>query len=490
MVEKYDLCVIGCGPGGFAGAMRALDFGKKVCIVESGEMGGAGVKWGALASKTMWELSKDYAVAAKVDRGYRAAGLQVDYAAMRETVLQAVEERQAQMRSQIETFSSRRRTKAGTITLKRGRGRFLSNTTLEVTRLDNVTEKVSADYFLIATGSRPRTFPGISMDQKRILDSDGVLNLEAFPRRLVIIGAGVIGCEYATIFSNFGHTKVYLVDHMDRVIPYEDMDVSEFVCESLTMSGVEILHSAKLQRIVENGAMLDVVLDRKDGQAEVVSADAVLISIGRRPCVDALDLEASGIVEGAPTYLRTDENCCYRGNIYAAGDVTHHPALINIAQNEGRQAAEHMFGASPKPLNNENMSTVMFFQPAVAAVGLNERACQRQKIPYRAAYHDNALLSRAIAMRATRGFAKIIVSDDDEQKILGMRAAGPQVSSMIMSIVFLMDQDIGLKHLLKSIYPHPTISEGIQECIRLLTGTSIYKAEAFPGRLRVWSWRP
>ena len=178
--------------------------------------------WGALSSKTMWELAKDYDVAAKVDRGYRAAGLTVDYRAMRNTVLQAVKEKQYQMLSQIETLSPRRWQGPGSVTLKRGYGTFLSPWEVEIQLNVGGSETVRAANFLIATGSRPREFSGIETDGKRILNSDHVLNLTEFPGRLMIIGAGIIGCEYSAIFSNFGQTKVFLADHAARIIPYED----------------------------------------------------------------------------------------------------------------------------------------------------------------------------------------------------------------------------------------------------------------------------
>jgi dihydrolipoamide dehydrogenase len=175
-------------------------------------------------------------------------------------------------------------------------------------------------------------------------------------------------------------------------------------------------------------------------------------------------------------------------HIYAAGDVTHRPALVNLAEMEGRFAIKHMYGIDQYPLNYRNMSTVMFFKPAVAAVGLNEKTCQKKGIAYRVAYYANALLPRAIAMRSTKGFLKILVSDDEEQKVLGMRAAGPQASNTIMSIAFLMDQDTGIRDALKSVHPHPTMSEGIQDCLRVLLNKSIYKPHAFPNHIKIRRW--
>lgn len=488
--EKYDLCVIGCGPAGFAAAVRALDFGKHVCIIEGSEIGGAGLTWGAMTSKTLWEISKDYAIANKKSRGYSAGNLDVDYCAVRRSVIQAVKEKQYQILSQIESYSPERWDGPGSLTLKQGWGRFISEETVEVSSEGNKKEEVRAANFLVSTGTKPRSFPGVLVDQKRVFNSDGILNLQQFPERLVIIGAGIIGCEYATIFSNFGQTLVYLVDHAKRVIPYEDEDVSDFVRDNLLKNGVKIIHSAKLRKILNKPDYLQVILDFENGHSEVIEADAAFISIGRTFDRSNIGLEALGMDTSSSGILRTDENCCVQGSVYAAGDITHHPALVNIAQMEGRYAVKHMFGKNQWPLNYENMSTVMFFNPAVAAVGMNEKQCRRKNISYRVAYFSNVLCNRAIAMRSTGGFVKILVSDDEQMRILGMRAAGPQVSSTIMSIAHFMDHGKGVKDVLKSIYPHPTITEGIEECLRMLLGKSIFKPRAFPDLLKIQRWSP
>lgn len=470
--------------------MRAFDLGKNVCILEKGEIGGAGVRWGALASKTMWELSKDYFVAAKTDRGYRATGLQPDYGEVRDTVIRAVKEKQYQMLSQIETFSPRRWKGPGSLTLKRGCSEFVSSEQVKVLCEGCEDSFVRADHFLVATGSSPKSFPEIAFDHQRILSSDSILNLKEFPGRLIIIGAGIVGCEYATIFSNFNRTKVYLVDHEETVIPYEDEDISMFVSSCLVKNGVELFHSASLREIIKHPKHLDVVLDFQDGHSQVIEADAVLISIGREPDLSRLKLEHVGIIPDATGRIDTDENCRARKNIYAAGDVTHLPALVNIAEMEARHAVMSMFGQKTKPLSYKDVSTIMFFQPAVAAVGMNEKSCRQKKIPYRAAYYSNALLPRAIAMRAMNGFVKIIATDEEKPKLLGMRAAGPQVSSTVMAVALFMHQSASLHEMLNTLYPHPTMSEAIQECVRMFLNESVFKPHAFPEELKVWSWKP
>ncbi len=486
----FDVCIIGCGPGGFAAAMRAFDLGKHVVVVEKAQIGGAGVMWGALASKTMWELAKDFDVARQTGRGYQADAIHVDFGAMRNTVLTAIREKQEQMRTQLKTFSPEKWNGPGSITLKRGQGAFVSPHRLAITCGERQQEEITADFFLIATGSKPRGLPDVTVDQKRILNSDGILRMKSFPRRLMIVGAGIVGCEYATIFSNFGQTEVVILDHQDQILPFEDTDVSRFVSDHLRQNHVNIMHAARLCRIESKGDGLEIEICQSDTRFRFIEVDTLLLSIGRIPNLSGLGLDKAGIQVAENGCLPTDNNCRVRDHIYAAGDVTAHPALVNLAETEGRYAVKHMYNVNRWPLRYDNMSTVMFFSPPVAAVGLNEKQCREQGVAYKVAYYANSLVNRAIAMRSVDGFVKIIVGDDDEQKIIGMRAAGPQASSTIMTVAMLMDQNKGIRDVLKSVHPHPTMSEGIQECLRLLVNKSVYKPHAFPDKIKVRSWQP
>jgi len=253
---------------------------------------------------------------------------------------------------------------------------------------------------------------------------------------------------------------------------------------------VKLHQSATLQNIVKKPDHLEVILDLDDGSCEMFEVDAALISVGRIPNLETLNLNCVGIDVTEGGFLTTDESCCVDGNIYACGDITSHPNLVNIAELEARMAARAMFDQATLPLNYRNMSAIMFLNPTIATLGLSEQQCQQQGIPHRVAYMTNEIMSRPIAMRSTKGFIKIMVTDDAEMKILGMRAAGPQVSNIVMAIANFMDHDKGVEVVLQSVYPHPSISEITQECLRLLIGRSIYKAEAFPKIMRVSHWKP
>lgn len=491
-MKQFDLAVIGSGPGGLAATMRALDFGKSVCIIEAGHLGGNGIMNGPLTSKTMWELSADYAVAAAVDRGYRASGLQVDYSLVKKTVLQAAKTKQNQILSQIETFSDDDK-HPGKITYKQGFARFLDRHTLEI-KSDTGIEVISAEYIVIATGSVPRPHPDLVIDQKQIIDSDGILNLKNFPERMMIIGSGIIGCEFATIFSNFKQTEVHLLDRTHRVIPFEDDDVSDFVSKNLQKNGVIIHQTANLRAVRKKSDYLEVVLDYEDGHSSVVEVDIILISIGRDPNIAGLCLENAGIETNNKGYLKINETCSLSNvgecNIFAAGDVTGQKALYGVAEEQGRYIVEAIFGKSKFILDYSHMPTLMFFKPELAAVGANEKMLRSKGIPYKAAYYSNELVNRTIAMRNTSGFVKIMVSNDGSDRILGMRAAGPQASAFIVSIAYLINNDIRLQEVLQSIHPHPSVTEGIQECLRVFYDQSIFKPQAFPNLIRVTEWKP
>jgi dihydrolipoamide dehydrogenase len=491
-MEQYDLVVLGSGPAGFSAAMRAVDFNKSVCLIEANHLGGAGIMNGALTSKTMWELSRDYAIASAVNRGYRVSGLNVDYNKVQKTIVQAAKQKQLQMLSQIETFSEKKNG-YGNITLKEGWAKFLDNHRVEITK-DNRKEIVKGDNFIIATGSRPRHIPDIEVDQKRIIDSDGIMDLKEFPERMIIIGSGIIGCEFATIFSNYNQTEVHLLDRQHRVIPYEDDDLSDFVSHNLERNGVTIYHTANLRTIRKHEDCLEVVLDYQDGHSAVLEVDVALIAVGRAPNLDNLGLENVGITTTSRGYLNINEVCATDDfkscNIFAAGDVSGHAQLYSVGELQGRYIVEALYGDLEYPLDYSNMSTLMFFRPEVAAVGLNEKACQKKGISYKVAIYSNSLVNRAVAMRATNGFVKIIVSDDGEDRILGMRAAGPQASTLITSIAYQITQRGSLKDIRQNIHPHPSISEGIQECLRVFDEKSIYKPKAFPDLIKLKYWKP
>ena len=473
-MDKFDLCVIGAGPSGFAAVMRAIDFGKKVALIERGKVGGAGLFNGALSSKTLWELSESYKMTRNTQLGYTVYDSELSFSSVMNQTHRAVVEKHSQLKQQIAHFQ-----KSGQLQYFQGHGQFKSAKEIDITDAQGQTQTIWADNTVMAIGSRPRYLPHIPIDEKIILTSDGVSHLTDFPKSIVILGAGVIGCEFATIFSNFGKTKVYLIDKEERILPFEDEDISRAVGANMESNGAVIHHGASLEKMSIVNGQVEYVLNYKDGRREIHTVEKALISVGRVSNSENLNLQAAGVVLNDKGNIDDEHTRSNVPHIYAVGDFTADISLVNVGELEGRHAVERMFGTPARQLVYENISTIMFLNPEVASVGLNETQARKKKIPYRIAVMNYRYVSRAIAMSKVDGFFKILVSDDDEMKILGMRVMGSHASSTIMAVALMISMDIGIEHLVELIFPHPSIPEGIQECARMLMGNSIVKPEVF-----------
>ncbi|MDA7803033.1 NAD(P)/FAD-dependent oxidoreductase [Crocinitomix sp.] len=481
---RFDLIVIGGGPAGYAAAMRAIDYGKKVCLIEKNRVGGAGVYHGALSSKTLWELSQRVKNVNETIISIGRQPFEISWAEVKKTLEEAIFERKFQYSCHIKLLKNL----AGDIfSYRRGYGKLVSKHEVALIRKGEEDEIIEGENILIATGSRPRSLPNIVPDEQIILTSDGIDLIDDYPKSLVIVGAGVIGCEYATIFSNFGKTKVYLIDRADHILPIEDNDISKTVSDNLERRGVTIHHNAQLVRLDVVDGEVEYEIDC-DGVTEVIRVEKALLSVGRVSNYDNIGLEESGIKYGPNGRhigdLNTQTNI---PNIYAAGDVSGRIALVNVGEIEGRHAVERMFEETTEPLSYDNVCTIMFLEPEVASVGMNEKQCIEQNIPCRVAKLDYSVMARAIAMRKTQGFFKIIVTNDEDMKILGMRAVGEHASSAIEAVALLMKMDKGIAELAELVHPHPSIVEGVQECVRMLMNRSVFKSSVFKDKLSCYS---
>lgn len=481
-MDKYDLCVIGGGPAGYAAAMRAIDFGKKVLLVERDKLGGYGIYDGALASKTMWELSnKIKTVKDEIGQDKR---IDLPFTKVKEVIDEALFERKFQLSCHLRIIHS----ETNMINYEKGHASFISDHEVLITKADKSSFSIYADNIIIATGSRARILPDINVDEKTIMTSDGILHLDKFPKSMVILGAGVIGCEFATMFSNFGQTKVYLIDRAERILPFEDEDVADVVATSLEENGVVIHRGAQLVRMDNNGDHVEYEIKNSDGSHEVIQVEKGMLSIGRVPNIEELNLNNANVkMSQRGVHIGDEDTRTNVPHIYAVGDVSGHMALVNVGEREARHAVVKMFADFPvKPIHYENISTIMFLSPEVAAVGLSEQQAQELKIPIRVSKVDYSTIARAIAMRKTNGFFKIIVSDDEDMKVLGMRAIGEHASSAIQAVSLLMYMNKGIEELAHMIHPHPSIVEGVQECVRMLLGKSVYKSAIFRDKLKCY----
>lgn len=484
-MEKYDLIVIGGGPAGYAAAMRGIDFGKRVCLIEKNRVGGAGVFNGALSSKTLWEISNrvDYINQSLITDG--RTPYEIPWIKVRQIVDEAVFERKFQYSCHIKLMETEKIN--GRLQFKRGLGSLEDNHRVKI-QSQNGEKVIYGDYIILASGSRPRTLPNIEVDEKTILTSDCIEGIEDYPKSLVIVGAGVIGCEYATIFSNFGKTKVYIIDRANKILPFEDDDISKMVETNLESQGVTIHHNASLVRMEKVGEMVEYELDYSDGRKEIIQVEKALLSVGRVPNIESLHIENGGVeMSKRGVHIGDDDTLTSTPNIYAVGDVSGRIALVNMGEIEARHAVERIFGNKKERLSYDNICTIMFLKPEVASVGLNEKQCIENNIPVKVVKLDYSLIARAIAMRKTQGFFKIIVTNDDDMRILGMRAVGEHASTAIEAVGLLIKMNSPIEVLSELIHPHPSIAEGVQECVRMLLNKSVFKSTVFKDKMSCYS---
>jgi len=322
-----------------------------------------------------------------------------------------------------------------------------------------------------------------------IMTSDGISSLKEFPESLVILGAGVIGCEFATIFSNFGKTNVHLISKDERILPFEDADMALAIEKNLESNGVLIHRLSKLDKMEIVDGQVEYLIEHPDGEKETFHAEKALVSVGRVPNIENTGLREIGVELSEAGHIVDNDTQTSFSNIYAVGDITADIALVNVGELEGRHAVEKIFGEPRRPIIYENISTIMFLNPEVAGVGMNEQQAQESKINYRVASFDFRCIPRAVAMRNTGGFFKILVTDDDDMKVLGMRAVGEHASSAIQAVALLIATNKSIEELSELIHPHPSIIEGIQECVRVLLGNSIFKPDIFQDYLEYRCYR-
>ncbi len=484
-MEKYDLVIIGGGPAGYAAAMRAIDFNKRVCLIEANRIGGAGVYNGALSSKTLWEISNRINFINKRLLSRGRSPYEVPWREVQQKVNEAVFERRFQYSAHIKLMQEENQ--IGLLDYERGTGSLISKNKVEI-KTENGTKTIWGDNIILSTGSSPRTLPNIKIDEEFILTSNGIEQIKDYPKSIVIVGAGVIGCEYATIFSNFGHTKVYLIDRQDRILPFEDEDISDLVARNLEKQGVTIHHGSKLERLEVIDGEVEYELSYANGMSEVIRVEKALLSIGRVPNINSLNIENAGVAMSARgVHIGDDDTQTNIPNIFAVGDVSGRIALVNMAEIEGRHAVEKAFGKKTERLSYDNICTIMFLKPEVASVGMNEKQCIAQNVPVKVVKVDYSVVARAIAMRRTQGFFKIIVTNDDEMRILGMRVVGAHASTAIQAVALLIKMNMPIEVLAELVHPHPSIVEGIQECVRMLLNKSMFKSSVFKDKLACYS---
>ncbi len=452
----YDLVVIGSGPGGYVCAIRAAQLGMKTAVVEKrATFGGTCLNIGCIPSKAMLNASELYEEAAHKfgKMGIKVDAPAVDLAAMLQYKQEAVDGNVKGVdylfrKNKIETFH--------------GAGRIAATGKVEVKNADGKAQVLETKNIVIATGSDVARLNGIDLDEKRIVSSTGALELPAVPKKLLIVGAGIIGLELGSVWRRLG-AEVTIVEFLDHILPGIDSEVAKQFHRLLERQGIAVRLSSKLASIDSSGKLLKVKVEpAAGGAAETLDADVVLVAIGRVPYTEGLGLEALGIKKDNRGRILVDPH--FRTNVegvYAIGDVIAGPMLAHKAEDEGVAVAEILAGQAGH-VNYDVIPNVVYTYPEIASVGKTEEELKAAGIAYKAGKFPFTANARARVNLTTEGFVKILV-DAKTDRVLGVHIVGPDAGNMIGEAALAMEFGASSEDIARTCHAHPTLTEAIKE---------------------------
>lgn len=453
---KYDIIVIGSGPGGYVAAIRCAQLGFKTAIVEKyPSLGGTCLNVGCIPSKALLDSSEHYFNLTHnfSKHGIQATGIQVDMSTMIERKNQVV----SQTVKGVEFLMKKNK-----ITVYTGFGSFEDAHHLSVTKADGSREILQADKFIIATGSKPSSIPGVTIDKQRIITSTEALNLKEIPQRMVVIGGGVIGLEMGSVFARLG-TKIQVIEYTDSLIPFMDLDLGKEIQKILSKElGFEFFFQHKVFSATNDGNACTVKAYNPKNEEVSFSADYVLVSVGRRPYTDGLGLEKAGVkTDERGRVIVNDHLQTNVSHIYAIGDVVRGAMLAHKASEEGIYLAELLAGQKPH-IDYLLIPSVVYTWPEVAGVGHTEQELKQKGIAYKKGTFDFRNLGRSRASMDLDGFVKIL-ADEKTDEVLGIHIIGPRAADLIAEAVVAMGFRASAEDLAIFSHAHPTFAEAIKE---------------------------
>ena len=450
---NYDLIVIGSGPGGYVAAIRASQLGLKVGVVEKENIGGVCLNWGCIPTKSLLKSAEalEYAKHA-ADYGVSIGGeVKADFKAM---VKRSRDVADSNSKGVQFLF------KKNKIEIIDGFGKLAGKGVVEVTDGSGKKTKYEAKHIILATGARSRELPNLKQDGKKIIGYREAMTLDKQPESMVVVGSGAIGSEFAHFYHTIG-TEVTLVEFMPTLVPNEDEEVAKTLERSFKKAKMKVMVSSSVESVDTKGKLCKVVVKTKKGE-ETVEAEIVLSAVGIAPNVENIGLEELG-VEMEKGKVKVDDY--YRTNvegIYAIGDIVHGPALAHVASAEGITCVEKIAGLNPDPVNYGNIPGCTYTSPEVSSVGMTEQQAKDAGYELKVGKFPYSASGKAKAAGKTDGFVKLIF-DAKYGELLGAHMIGGNVTEMIAEMVVARKLEITGHELIKSIHPHPTMSEAIME---------------------------
>lgn len=455
------LAILGSGPGGYVAAIKAAQLGAQVTIIEKDEIGGTCLNWGCIPTKTL-RASVDALAAVK---DLDAFGVE-----LKGNVIPDLSRMVDRKNSVVSSLSRGIKAlfKSWGIVFVNGRGVLLSPKEIAVTQKDGSTKTVAAENIIIATGSRPSEIPALPFDATHVISSTEALEMRDIPRSLIIVGAGVIGCEFAFIFRELG-SEVTIVEALPRAVATEDWEICEALEKELKKKRIQLITG---REVVKTAIGPDGVRALMSDGKEIL-AEKVLVSIGRRLNTDSIGLEQLGIRTGARCEILVNERMETNvTGVYAIGDVTGRMLLAHKASAEGIIAAKNIMGI-PCSMDYQIVPAVIFTVPEIASVGLREREAEEQGITFRKGVFPFRALGKAHAMGKISGIVKIL-SDASTDRIIGAHIIGPHAADLIHEAAVAMKAGLKARDLAETIHAHPTLSEALMEAAEDVIGEAIH----------------
>ncbi|MCL4468217.1 MAG: dihydrolipoyl dehydrogenase [Deltaproteobacteria bacterium] len=450
-LSSYNLVVIGAGIGGYPAAIRAAQLGASVLIVDKGETGGTCLNRGCIPTKA-FKATSDILVRTHNLDEFGLSG-EVNVKADIKTIVQRKNRIVSELVKGVEFLF-----KSHGVTLKKASAAFLSKNRLQLTYSDGTREVVESKRFIIGTGSSPADLPGLRADGKFILDSTDILNIDTLPKRLIIIGAGVIGTEFAFIFKSLG-VDIVMLEIMPRALPTEDEDIASLITRSLKKSGITLRTGTRVTQAEIRGEEVNLYLDN----GEVVTGDRVLLSVGRTINTDGLGLENTGVKLGKRKEIVVDKFLSTAvDGIYACGDAIGGKMLAHIAYREGITAASNLLEGKKLTINYDAIPSALYSTPEAASVGLTEKSAREKGLDIKIGRFPYRALGKARAFSQTEGEVKVIVEQGTD-KVLGMHIAGAHATDIIAQGAIAIQNGLTIQSIINTVAAHPTYSEAVME---------------------------
>ena len=467
MSDKYDLLVIGAGPGGYVAAIRAAQLGLRVaCIDKRDTLGGTCLNVGCIPSKSLLSASGKYEEASKkfADIGIELSGLQVNLKQMFSKKDLVVSE----LTKGIEFLFKKNK-----VEWLSGEAFIKSNTEVEVTFNSGKKTRIVADKIMIAVGSEPVCLPNLAFDEKKIVSSTGALSLDAVPERLIVVGAGYIGLEMGSVWSRLGST-VTVVEFLDKIVPNNDQEIAKHFQRNLQKQGLNFMLGTKVIQVDLNDKGVSLFAETvKGGKRQKIDCDVVLVAVGRKPSTDNLGLEDIGVKRDKNGFILVDDKLeTSVKNILAIGDCILGPMLAHKAEEEGVAAVEMIAGGSAH-IDHNLVPSIIYTHPEVASVGKTEEQLKSQKVDYSVGKFPFSANSRARANDDTDGFVKIL-ADRKSDQILGVHIIGPEAGTLIHECATAMVYGASAEDIARTCHGHPTLNEAIKEAALAVDGRPIH----------------